>query len=46
MDGTLHQTWSRVGVQPRVDTYGMRKTDGITGASGLGFVGGIHFKGQ
>lgn len=32
LDGTLHQTWSRVGVQPRVDTFGQRKTAHIFGA--------------
>lgn len=32
LDGTLHQTWSRVGVQPRVDTFGLRKTAHIFGA--------------
>ncbi|MBI2187707.1 MAG: transposase [Acidobacteria bacterium] len=32
LDGTLHQTWARVGVQPRVDTCGMRKTAHIFGA--------------
>jgi transposase len=32
LDGTLHQTWSRVGVQPRVDTYGMRKTAHVFGS--------------
>ncbi len=32
LDGTLHQTWSRVGVQPRVDTYGQRKTAHVFGA--------------
>lgn len=32
LDGTLHQTWARVGVQPRVDTFGMRKTAHIYGA--------------
>ena len=32
LDGTLHQTWSRVGVQPRVDTFGMRKTAHVFGA--------------
>jgi transposase len=26
LDGTLHQTWAPVGQQPRVDTYGLRKT--------------------
>ncbi len=30
-DGTLHQTWSRVGCQPRVDTFGMRKTAHVFG---------------
>jgi hypothetical protein len=28
----LHRTWSRVGVQPRVDTYGLRKTAHVFGA--------------
>ena len=32
MDGTLHQTWSRVGVQPRVPTRGERKTAHVFGA--------------
>jgi transposase len=32
LDGTLHRTWSRVGVQPRVETYGLRKTAHIFGA--------------
>jgi transposase len=32
VDGTLHQTWSRVGVQPRVDTFGERKTAHLFGA--------------
>ena len=32
LDGTLHQTWSRVGVQPRVETYGERKTAHVYGA--------------
>ncbi len=32
LDGTLHQTWSRVGVQPRVDTFGERKTAHVYGA--------------
>ena len=26
LDGTLHRTWARVGCQPRVDTFGLRKT--------------------
>lgn len=35
LDGTLHRTWARVGVQPRVDTYGMRKTAHLFGAVSL-----------
>lgn len=35
LDGTLHRTWSRVGVQPRVDTYGQRKTAHVFGAVSL-----------
>jgi transposase len=34
-DGSLHRTWSRVGVQPRVDTYGLRKTGHVFGAISL-----------
>jgi transposase len=36
LDGTLHQTWSRVGVQPRVETFGQRKTAHVYGAIALG----------
>ena len=32
LDGTLHRTWARVGCQPRVDTYGLRKTAHVFGA--------------
>lgn len=32
LDGTLHQTWSRIGVQPRVDTFGARKTAHVFGS--------------
>jgi putative transposase len=32
LDGTLHRTWSRVGVQPRVETFGERKTAHVYGA--------------
>ena len=32
LDGTLHQTWSPVGDQPRVPTYGLRKTAHVFGA--------------
>lgn len=35
LDGTLHQTWSRIGHQPRVDTYGQRKTAHLFGAIDL-----------
>jgi transposase len=35
LDGTLHQTWSRIGVQPRVDTFGLRKTAHVFGAVAL-----------
>jgi transposase len=35
IDGTLHRTWARVGCQPRVDTYGQRKTAHIFGAISL-----------
>lgn len=35
LDGTLHCTWSRVGVQPRVETYGQRKTAHVFGAVSL-----------
>lgn len=35
LDGTLHRTWARVGVQPRVDTYGARKTAHVYGAVSL-----------
>lgn len=32
MDGSLHRTWARVGQQPHVETYGMRKTAHVFGA--------------
>jgi transposase len=35
LDGTLHVTWARVGVQPRVDTFGERKTAHVFGAVSL-----------
>lgn len=35
LDGTLHRTWSRIGVQPRVDTFGLRKTAHVFGAISL-----------
>jgi len=36
LDGTLHQTWARVGTQPRVDTFGQRKTAHLYGSVELG----------
>lgn len=36
LDGTLHQTWSPVGVQPRVPTRGERKTGHVFGALSIG----------
>jgi len=35
LDGTLHRTWARIGIQPRVDTFGMRKTAHVFGAVSL-----------
>lgn len=35
LDGTMHRTWSPVGVQPRVDTFGERKTAHVYGALSL-----------
>lgn len=35
LDGTLHRTWARVGLQPRVDTFGQRKTAHVYGAVSL-----------
>lgn len=35
LDGTLHRTWARVGVQPRVDTFGARKTAHVFGVISL-----------
>lgn len=35
LDGSLHRTWARVGVQPHVDTYGLRKTAHVFGAVSL-----------
>jgi hypothetical protein len=44
LDGTLHQTWSRVGVQPRVDTFGMRKTAHVFGALTLERKPRLHYR--
>jgi len=35
LDGSLHRTWARVGIQPHVDTYGQRKTAHVFGAVSL-----------
>lgn len=35
LDGTLHRTWARIGEQPRVDTFGERKTAHVFGALSL-----------
>lgn len=35
LDGSLHRTWARVGVQPHVDTFGQRKTAHVFGAVSL-----------
>ena len=35
LDGSLHRTWARVGVQPRVDTFGLRKTAHVFGVVSL-----------
>lgn len=43
LDGTLHQTWSRVGVQPRVDTFGARKTAHVFGAVTIAAKPKFHF---
>jgi transposase len=32
LDGSLHRTWARIGQQPHVDTFGMRKTAHVYGA--------------
>jgi transposase len=43
LDGTFHQTWARVGVQPRVDTFGMRKTGHVFGAISLELRPRFHY---
>ena len=35
LDGSLHRTWARVGHQPQVDTFGLRKTAHVFGALSL-----------
>jgi transposase len=43
LDGTLHVTWARVGVQPRVDTFGERKTAHVFGAVSLERKPRLHY---
>ena len=43
LDGTLHVTWARVGVQPRVDTFGARKTAHVFGAVTLEHKPRLHY---
>jgi len=35
LDGSLHRTWARIGQQPNVETYGLRKTAHVFGAVSL-----------
>ena len=44
LDGTLHRTWARVGQQPHVDTFGMRKTAHIFGAMSLSTKPKFHYQ--
>lgn len=43
LDGSLHRTWARVGVQPHVDTYGQRKTAHVFGAVSLRETPSFHY---
>ena len=43
LDGTLHRTWARVGHQPHVDTFGLRKTAHVFGAISLEVRPRFHF---
>jgi transposase len=43
LDGSLHRTWARVGVQPQVDTYGQRKTAHVYGAVSLHEMPRFHY---
>lgn len=44
LDGTLHQTWAKIGIQPRVDTFGMRKTAHVYGAISLELRPRFHYE--
>jgi transposase len=43
LDGTLHRTWARIGHQPHVDTFGMRKTAHVFGALSLELRPRFHY---
>ena len=44
LDGSLHRTWARVGVQPHVDTFGMRKTAHVFGAVSVELKPRFHYQ--
>ena len=44
LDGSLHRTWARVGQQPHVDTFGMRKTAHVFGAVTLEEKPRFHYR--
>jgi transposase len=44
LDGSLHRTWARVGAQPHVDTYGLRKTAHVFGAISVEKKPKFHYK--
>lgn len=44
LDGSLHRTWARIGVQPHVDTFGMRKTAHVFGALTLEVRPRFHYR--
>jgi transposase len=44
LDGSLHRTWARIGQQPHVDTFGMRKTAHVFGAITLEEKPRFHYR--
>ena len=44
LDGSLHRTWARIGKQPHVDTFGMRKTAHVFGAVTLEEKPRFHYR--
>jgi transposase len=44
LDGSLHRTWARVGCQPHVDTFGMRKTAHVFGAVSVQLRPRFHYR--